>query len=369
MSLSPLRFGVIGVGDVFPRFQDAIHALSAEATIVAVADVLGPAEAQRRLSELGLSVPYFQAQCGCWLPEEFWELVDAIYIETPNCFHKSYILEALTRGKHVLVEKPIASSPDEAQELFHAIRRHRVKVYCTLHYAHFGISLLLRWLIRSGQLQELGLGRCIRVQGALLETDRRCDWRFNPQISGGDILIDTGGHLLSILYAAGAQLAVRDAAWDTVLLDWPEVEIGGQVRKPATYFELSFNIEGDLFAPGATGHIAVGKAVPKERARKWLRLEFEGGEIVLSFPDRLTVQASGRPPLILEEGRAGWPKGIFKLPYRNILQEFLDHIRRDRDPLPNLKIAVATLEDVFKAYAICRHTEFYKRAEMLLAAH
>lgn len=363
---SPLPFGVIGSGDVLPRFLDAIHTHSGEVVLSALADVLTPEAARRRLQELGLvGVPYFQVQRECQLPEEFWALCDAVYIASPNSTHKLYALAALTRGKHVLLEKPLARTLEEAHEIIEAAARSPAKVYCTLHYAHFGIGLILLWLIQSGQLQELG--RCMRVQGALLEIDRRCDWRFDPAMSGGDILIDTGGHPLSILYAAGAQIKVLDAAWDTVLNLWQELEIGGQRRKPATYFEVDLVLEGELFAPGARGHIAVGKLIPKPLARKFLRCEFENGEVLLSFPDRLMVIANGRPPLVLEEGRPGWPKDIWRLPYRNVMQQFLEHVRKGTDTTRNLEIACLTLRDMFDAYKLCRRADFYNQAEALLA--
>lgn len=364
------RFGVIGIGDVLRRILDAIHAHPGEVTLTALADILPPHVARRRLQELGLvGVPYFQVQSECQLPEEFWALCEAVYIASPNSTHKLYALAALARGKHVLVEKPLARTLEEAHEITEAAACSPARIYCTLHYAHFGISLILLWLIQSGQLQEFGLGQCVQVQGALLEADRRCDWRFAPEISGGDILIDLGGHPLSILYyATGAQIKVLDAAWDTVLNLWQEVEICGQQRKPATYFEVDFALEGELFAPGARGHIAVGKFIPQELAQKFLHLSFEQGKVILSFPDRLTVIASGgRPPLVLEEGRPGWPKDIWRLPYRNILESFLDHIRKDAATTRNLEIACLTLRDIFAAYKLCRRADFYNQAEALLA--
>lgn len=366
---SPLPFGVIGSGDVLLRFLDAIHTHSGEVVLSALADVLTPEAARRRLQELDLvGVPYFQVQGDeCQLPEEFWDLCDAVYIAVPNRYHKPYTLAALEHGKHVLIEKPIARTAEEAYEIIEAAARSPARIYCTLHYAHFGISLILLWLIQSGQLQEFGLGLCVQVQGALLEADRRCDWRFDPAMSGGDILIDTGGHLLSVLYALGAQAKVTNAAWDTVFNSWREVEIGGQRRRPATYFELGFALEGELFAPSARGHIVVGKFIPKELAQKFLRFEFENGEVFLSFPDRLAVLANGRPPLVLEEGKPGWPKQIWRMPYRNIVQQFLEHVRKGADIKRNLEIAFATLQDVFEAYRLCQRIDFYNRAEALLA--
>ncbi|MCR5502243.1 MAG: Gfo/Idh/MocA family oxidoreductase [Lachnospiraceae bacterium] len=52
------------------------------------------------------------------IPEDFWNVTDAVYIATPHETHYEYILKALRQGKHVLCEKPMTLSSKEAAECF-----------------------------------------------------------------------------------------------------------------------------------------------------------------------------------------------------------------------------------------------------------
>jgi predicted dehydrogenase len=366
---------VIGAGSqvYLERLEPAAHALQQAGALALgpFADARPPGEMGQRLAQLGYAPHLYLQVQGMTLPATFWDAMaqvgaKAIYIATPNCYHGPYTLQALERGFHVLLEKPMASSVEQAQAIVSMAahqpstypQRTPVQAMCTLHYLHYGISLALLRLAQSGQLEER-LGKCVRVTGALLETDdlrhSRHRWLFDPEQSGGDILIDTGGHPLSILYGVGAQtIMVTAARWDTLLEQAPAVAIGGQQRQPATYFELDLALSGGIFAPGATGCIAVGKGIPPRLAGKFLVLTCERGSVELTFPDGLVLRDAQHRPF-----DDALPADHATPPYTTILRRFVGSLQAEGNPGSTLEIALACLQTIFEAYAICSRTPFY----------
>lgn len=374
-TVKPTGMAVIGVGSqvYLERLEPASHAFQQTGALALgpFADARPPGELGQRLAQLGYSPALYLQVQDMLLPSTFWDAMaqvgaEAVYIAAPNCYHGPYTLQALERGFHVLLEKPMASSVAQAQAIVSTVahqpsthpHQKPVKAMCTLHYLHYGSSLALLRLVETGQLEER-LGKCVRVTAALLETDdlrhSRHQWLFDPAQSGGDILIDTGGHPLSILYGVGAQtIMVTAARWDTILEQAPKLAIGGQQRQPATYFELDLALSGGIFAPGATGRIAVGKAVTPRLASKFLVLTCERGSVELSFSDGLTLRDTQHRLLDYFV-----PADLTTLPYTNILQRFVGSLHADGAPGPTLEIALVCLQTIFEAYAICSRTPFY----------
>jgi predicted dehydrogenase len=121
-SPQPLRTAVIGVG-YLGRFHAQKYAQIAGSKLVAVADASSEA-AQRVAAELSVeAVTDYR---------ELLDRVDAISIAVPTPLHHAIACEALRRGVHVLVEKPIATSVAEAREMIEIAAKH----HCVLQVGH-----------------------------------------------------------------------------------------------------------------------------------------------------------------------------------------------------------------------------------------
>jgi len=118
----PLRTAVIGVG-YLGRFHAQKYAQLADSKLVAVADANSEA-AQRVAAELAVEA------VGDY--RELWGRVDAVSIAVPTPLHHRITCEALRRGVHVLVEKPIATTLAEAREMIELAAKHR----CVLQVGH-----------------------------------------------------------------------------------------------------------------------------------------------------------------------------------------------------------------------------------------
>lgn len=136
----------------------------------------------------------------CETYEELLSLVDAVSICTPNYTHGELTIKALEAGKHVLCEKPISHTVEDAERMVECADAHPELVNM-LGFCYRGNPAIayMKHLIDDGKLgkifgstQQLGGGRIANPEGVLLE------WRMKKNLSGSGALADFGSHMLDI---------------------------------------------------------------------------------------------------------------------------------------------------------------------------
>ena len=120
--------------------------------------------------------------------------LDAIYNPLPNHLHVPWSIKALEAGKHVLCEKPIALSTDEAQELIDASKKHsRLKVMEAFMYRHHPQWQHAKELVMSGSIGELKT-----IQSFFSYTNCDPENIRNKASMGGGGLMDIGCYNISL---------------------------------------------------------------------------------------------------------------------------------------------------------------------------
>jgi predicted dehydrogenase len=113
--------------------------------------------------------------------------VDVVYNPLANALHGPWNLRAVRAGKHVLSEKPFASTAAQAREVRDAARAAGVSVVEALHYAHHPLALRLREVVRSGEI-----GAVVRIDsGFHMPAPPADDPRWSFALAGG-ALMDVG---------------------------------------------------------------------------------------------------------------------------------------------------------------------------------
>lgn len=185
-----LRWGVVGTGSIAGRFVQALRLHSSQQVVaVAARDVERSA-----LFAARHGIP------GC--PATPAELVDdpdvdVVYIATPHSSHRDLALLAIGRGKHVLIEKPIAASAAEAAEIAAAAGRAGVLAMEAMWTRYLPQFDLLRQLLADG-----GLGDVHQVSadfGFAVPYDP-AGRLWNPDLAGG-ALLDAGVYPISFASA------------------------------------------------------------------------------------------------------------------------------------------------------------------------
>jgi predicted dehydrogenase len=106
--------------------------------------------------------------------------VDCVVVATPPKSHLPVAMAALRAGKHVMVEKPLATSLAAAQELVDEADRRGLTLMCDHTYCYTPSVLKIREIIQSGELGELHFVDSVRINLGLVQRDVNVVWDLAP---------------------------------------------------------------------------------------------------------------------------------------------------------------------------------------------
>ncbi len=320
-----LKVGMVGCGDIARAHANAWLTLADKATITAVSDVAE--ESARALAQrVGGAVVYTDFQR---MIEE--ADIDAIDICLPHHLHRDAIVAGARAGKHIICEKPLCLSLDEAEEIAGAVRSGGVTMMCAHNQLFDPAVEKARQMLAEGALGKIFLARtcdCFRHTKPLAEWG----WRAASKTMGGGCLIDTGYHPSYLLLNLVGQEPVEVAA------------VSGR-------YHIS-SLEGEdsalvivRFADGAMGEVLTSWA--------W------------DWPDgSWQFQIIGEKGQLFGRGRKllfkpiGWQPATLELPERNSfaaeLGHFADCIANGRQPLNTHVHGTQVLKLILGAYESIR---------------
>jgi predicted dehydrogenase len=179
--------------------------------------------------------------------------IDAIYNPLPNGFHCEWTLRALSAGKHVLCEKPLASNAEEAVRMAEAARASGLHLVEAFHYRYHPLAARIRQILAEGELgavQHVEVEMCI----PLLKPG---DIRFRYELGGG-AMMDIGCYAVSmvrLLAGAEPEVVSAEARLSSPRVDrWMRAELrfadGSSGRLTASLFSrtllrLRARVQGD----------------------------------------------------------------------------------------------------------------------------
>ncbi|MYB65901.1 Gfo/Idh/MocA family oxidoreductase [Candidatus Poribacteria bacterium] len=145
--------------------------------------------------------------------------INAIYIATPPNLHCEQTVRAARAGKHILCEKPMAMSVSECQQMVDVCRKEGVTLMLAYYRNHYPNVVKMKTLMDEDAIGDVVLARINCTSYYNPNRQDLKNWRINPEISGGGVLMDIGSHRISLLqYLLGDVASVRGFA-ETVHLD------------------------------------------------------------------------------------------------------------------------------------------------------
>jgi predicted dehydrogenase len=146
--------------------------------------------------------------------------LDAVVIATPLHTHYALAAAAIERGRHVLIEKPLAASKKEAESLAELADKHGVRLMVDHTFVYTGAVRTIRGLVHSGQLGDLLYLDSVRVNLGLFQQDTNVIWDLAAHdLSIMDYLVDARPVAVSADGTAVAGFNRENVAYVTVHFD------------------------------------------------------------------------------------------------------------------------------------------------------
>jgi predicted dehydrogenase len=195
-SASPLRGAILGAGNVAVRGHLPGWLAREDVVIIAAADP--SPDARAAIAETRPSLRLYETAEEL-LSRETFDFAD---ICAPPAMHAGLIRAALEKGLHVLCEKPLVLASDELAPLAElAVLGNRV-LAAVHNWRHAPILAAAQALVEEGAIGEVRFCRweTLRREPAAAAGDTaRSNWRVDPAVSGGGILMDHGWHALYVV--------------------------------------------------------------------------------------------------------------------------------------------------------------------------
>jgi len=297
--MNKLRWGILSTSKfaltkIVPAMK---HCRLAEITALASRE---PSKAQDVANRHGIPKAYGSYEELLNDPE-----VDVIYNPMPNHLHVPWSIKALDAGKHVLCEKPIGLSSDEAQQLIDAAAKHpKLKVMEAFMYRHHPQWQRAKQLVKEGGIGEL---RTIHSFFSYFNNDAS-NIRNQDGIGGGG-LMDIGCYNISLsrfIFDAEPRRALGLVEYDPVFktdrLASGILDFGSGTATFTCSTQLTSYQRVNIF--GIEGQIEIEipfNAPPDRPSTMWHRRGSEVEEIKFEACDQYTIQGDLFSQAIIDE--------------------------------------------------------------------
>ncbi|GAB2537394.1 Gfo/Idh/MocA family protein [Gracilibacillus alcaliphilus] len=359
----PIRIGMIGY-----QFMGKAHShayrdlpfyfdtpLKPELKVIAGRDEEAVKEAQERFG--------FEAYETDWRKVIERDDIDVIDIVTPNHTHKEIALAAIKAGKHIIIEKPLALTVEDAKEMYQAAKASGVKHMICHNYRFAPAIQFAKQLIDQGKIGRVFHYRANYLQDFIIDPDFPLVWRLKKEIAGSGALGDIGAHSLDLARFLIGEFTELTSTMETFIKERPLGEMsGGLSAKGSSDQKGEVTVDDAVaiiarFENGALGTFEATRFANGNRNKNKFEINGEKGSIRWDMEDMnnlelyLSDDAPGEQGFHLinctEEvhpyAGAYWPAGHiigYEHTFINLVDEFFRAIAEDYQPKPDFEDGV-----------------------------
>ncbi|MFC4320085.1 Gfo/Idh/MocA family protein [Litchfieldia salsa] len=266
--------------------------------------------------------------------------IDVVNICTPNGMHAEMAIRAIEKGKHVMIEKPMAITDEDAVRIIEAAQRHQVKA-TVVHQNRFNDAILMtKEALEGGKFGKLAYGT------ASVRWNRNQDyydqdaWRGTEEMQDG-VLMNQAIHTIDLLIwlmgpvksVTGKTVTrIRDIEMEdvgTALLEFESGAIGG-VDGTSTTFAIDLGASINLF--GELGTVCIGGNAAN-RIDKW----------------RFTQDFKAEEESVLGVQKE-LPESVYGDGHKLIIRDFVSAVKENREPFVSLEAGRDAVRVILSIY-------------------
>ena len=305
----------------------------------------------------------FQRYCTDWrdlIQDDAIQLFDN---GGPNNTHAEPCIAAAEAGKHIICEKPLARTAQEAKSMLDAVNKAGVKHACAYNYRFVPALRLAREMIERGELGQIYHFRAVYLQEWIMDPQFPMVWRLKKDIAGSGALGDLGAHIIDLArFLVGEPTAISGLT-QTFIKERPTDDGGRDTVDVDDAF-----VSLVQFANGAIGTLEASRYGNGRKNHQRIEINGSKGSIVFDLErlNELEVHLSDSEPgshaqgfrrvLVTEADhpfwKYWWPHGHIIGWEHTFVHEFthlLDAIVNDTEVAPY----GADFEDGYRAAVIC----------------
>lgn len=335
--MAKLRFAIIGCGRISYKHVEALLNNSQEAELVSVCDIVEDKALERKKQYEEITSAVDMKVYTDYIEMLDNEDIDVVSIATESGYHAKHAIDCLNRNKHVLIEKPMALSVKDADDIITLAKEKKKKV-CVSHQNRFNPPIQkLRRAIEEGRF-----GRIINGTARILWTRddnyyKQAPWRGTKALDGGTLMNQCIHNIDLLQWMIGSDVERIHAERDTFLRNIEMEDFGailirfnngsiGIVEGSACVYPK--NLEETLSIFGEKGTVIIGGLAVNE-IKTWVfedTRDYDNEDTSTSVD---SVYGKGHTPL-----------------YKN----FIDAINNNTEPLINGEEGKKAMGIILKAY-------------------
>lgn len=334
-----IKWGVIGCGGIADRRTIPGMMLSDKVELVALMDA-NKEVAEQCKEKYGAKYAFDKFEDVLAIDE-----IEAVYIASPVFFHKEQAIAAAKAKKHILLEKPVALTVEDAEDIKKACEENGVKISIGFLMRFHGYHQKIKEIIADGKIGDIV---SMRGQFTCWYPDIEGAWRQKKELSGGGALVDMGIHVIDLMHYITGLKAVEVAAFNQTQTFGYEVDDSSNLimkmdNGSVAYVDSNFNIPdaasvAKLEIYGTKGSIVASGTLAQAEV---------GNVDILISDDSLEYDASQARDELVPMSLEGTPLGNM---YTKEVEGLCDAIANDCDVPVSIESAIFDQKVIEAAY-------------------
>ncbi|AKA71914.1 Gfo/Idh/MocA family protein [Clostridium scatologenes] len=322
--MKTMKFAIIGCGRISYKHVEALIANKEEAILVATCDIIKEKAEEKKQEYIAKSANDVKVSVYTDYKEMLEkEEIDVVTVATESGYHPEIVMYCMNKKKHVIVEKPMALSIEDADNMIKCAKENNVKL-CVSHQNRFNVPIQqLRKAVEENRFGRLVNGTARILWNRNMGYYTQAPWRGTWELDGGTLMNQCIHNIDLLQWMMGGEIDTVYAQCDTFLRDIEAEDFGaiiirfkngaiGIIEGSACVYPK--NLEETLSIFGEKGTVAIG-GLAVNKIETW---RFEDNK---DNEDEI-LKAQGADP-----------DSVYGFGHNPLFKDMIDAINNDRDPL------------------------------------